>query len=72
MLDGIRGERLEQPVSLAVNNRFRTAAVGTASAEVALYRMDDTTGALFVEQYLRVSNREYPGLFESSCVYFVC
>ncbi|KAF5398529.1 hypothetical protein PHET_08603 [Paragonimus heterotremus] len=60
MLDGIRGERLEQPVSLAVNNRFRTAAVGTASADVALYRMDDTTGALFVEQYLRVSNREYP------------
>ncbi|KER21560.1 hypothetical protein T265_10132 [Opisthorchis viverrini] len=71
---GIWAECTENPVCLSVNNRFRTVAVGSEnnpicsdnsdyfvfSTEVSLYRLDETTGTVFVQQRLRVSNREYP------------
>ncbi|OON14493.1 hypothetical protein X801_09716 [Opisthorchis viverrini] len=59
-LEGIWAECTENPVCLSVNNRFRTVAVGSENTEVSLYRLDETTGTVFVQQRLRVSNREYP------------
>ncbi|CAL8073373.1 unnamed protein product [Calicophoron daubneyi] len=59
-VEGIWAQRLENPVSICVNDRFRAVAVGTRSSEVALYRIDETTGAIFVLHHLQISSHEYP------------
>ncbi|TPP57691.1 Ric1-domain-containing protein [Fasciola gigantica] len=59
-LEGIWAEPCGQGVSLSVNCRFRVAAVGLTNSEIALYRLDEATGVLLIQQHLRISNREYP------------
>ncbi|CAH8570776.1 unnamed protein product [Schistosoma turkestanicum] len=51
-------EHVGQPTCMAVNNRFRTLAVGTESNEVLLYKMDETSGAVQIRHTLRISGRE--------------
>ncbi|CAI2734244.1 unnamed protein product [Schistosoma spindalis] len=51
-------ENVGHPTCTAVNNRFRTLAVGTESNEVLLYKMDETFGVLKIKNTLRISGRE--------------
>ncbi|CAH8613880.1 unnamed protein product [Schistosoma mattheei] len=51
-------ENVGHPTCTAVNNRFRTLAVGTESNEVLLYKMDETSGVLKIKNTLRISGRE--------------
>nr|CAH8870514.1 unnamed protein product [Trichobilharzia regenti] len=51
-------ENATNSTSTAVNNRFRTLAVGTQSSEVLLYRMDEVSGTVQVQHTLQMHSRE--------------